>query len=149
MVMVKRLIGFFVVAILLITFHMQGQNDFSPIQGYSKMILVTDSQIPNKENFIKNGNDFYYLFENDDVNVDFATAKGLVFYYNANFTLDYFKNHLSYLMRGGDVVGYQCYYGFAADYNDYRLVNGKKINVQLVFTGDEWLLGFPLILTGF
>ena len=147
--MVKRMIGFFVVAALMLGFAAEKQDSFIPIQGFTKMVLVTENPLDDNLNFIKNGNDYYYLFENAPDAINLADAKGLVFYYHSSFDLDYFKKQMSYLTRGGDVGGYECYYGYNASYGDFRLIDGRKINAQLVFNGEEWLLGYPLILTGY
>ena len=34
-------------------------------------------------------------------------------------------------------------------YKEFEFIDGKKINVQLAKTDDNWVLGFPMILTGF
>ena len=41
------------------------------------------------------------------------------------------------------------YYGYTSKYSDFRLINGKKINIQIAFTEYGVMLGLPLILTGF
>ena len=35
------------------------------------------------------------------------------------------------------------------EFDDYIWVDGKKLNFQLVQKDDGWLLGMPMILTGF
>ena len=40
-------------------------------------------------------------------------------------------------------------YGYTSMFEKCEFVNGKKINVQLVLEGDQLIVGFPLIMTGY
>ena len=57
--------------------------------------------------------------------------------------------NFDYIYQGGSAQDYLIYYGYYSNFKDYRYVDGKKINFQLAKTGEGWILGLPLIETGF
>lgn len=43
----------------------------------------------------------------------------------------------------------QILYGYTSLYPESKMIEGKKVNVQMVIKGDELIVGFPMIMTGY
>ena len=75
---------------------------------------------------------------------------GISFYFSNDKKFDDFNKKFGYtLTEDGCLDGYSIYRGFYEGYKDFRYIDGKKINVQIAFVEETWIVGFPLILTGF
>ena len=80
----------------------------------------------------------------------FGNIEGLNFYFDKNTPFSFFEDNVDFIYKSdGKVNGYDIYYGYTVKYKDFLNINNKKVNFQLVNTQDEWIMGFPLILTGF
>lgn len=151
----KRVIAFFVIVVLFIVFAYFKQDEFA-FSDCNKLVVVT-SEIYNEfnEQPIKNGDEYYYTLTGDEIsffknNISHFKYKGLSLYYDNSYDLDFFKNIFkTQLTNPSKVENYQIYYGYYDNYRDYKIIDGKKINLQLVHTQNEWIAGFPLILTGY
>ena len=146
----KRVIGFFVAVILLIGVCVFKENDYALFNGFSRVIVVSEQE-QLYQNYLINGNQYYYIFdENADVKQllkqDFVSYN---FYYSPDFNIEKFMSNLDFCYQGGDVEGYKLYYGYYSDFNDFRYVDGKKVNIQIALTQSEIIVGLPLITTGY
>ncbi len=122
---------------------------------YEKMVIISSNDRLNLHcKILQNGDDFYYFIDNNKNNIQKLLndndIKGIVLYFSKDFNLNYFNNKLDYTLSKESIVGgRKVYYGYDKDYSDYRFVDNKKINVQLVYDGNQWIMGYPMILTGF
>ena len=151
----KRVIVFFFVVILLIFFAYFKQDNF-PFSDCNKLVVVTSEEYQEIDvQPIKNGNEYYYVLAGDEIvffknNMSQFKYKGLSLYYDNSYDLDFFKKEFkTQLSNPSRVENYEIYYGYYDNYKDYNIIDGKKINLQLVYTQNEWIVGFPLILTGY
>ena len=151
----KKLIAFFVIAILLISIRYFKTDDFSPFRDFSHVVIVSAKPYNDLTVQVQNGEQYYYDFENTEENrvilenIDKNDVEGYVFYYQLDKKLKDFTSHFDYIYQGEAVGSYDVYYGYYAGYNDFRYVSGKKVNFHLVKTDSSWILGLPLIVTGY
>lgn len=151
----KRVIVFICLIVFLIPLTTIKKKDFLNID-YKKITFISSNpRLIFDGEVVKNGNDFYYIIDKKDEinrikNINLDDIKGVVLYISKTYDLNYFNNIFNYnLIQTRDVEGKKIYMGYYKGYNDFRLINGKKINFQLVENDDFWVLGFPLIMTGF
>lgn len=149
----KKMVGFFLIIALLIGATIFNDFNHNIISSYNKMAIVSSSYVElYKDNVIESGGKFYYFF-NDDSVVDiekFNKIEGLNFYYDKNTPLSFFEKNVDFIYKSNKKINdYEIYYGYTVKYNDFVNVDNKKVNFQLVNTQEEWIIGFPLILTGF
>lgn len=151
----KKLIAFFIVAILLVSIKYFKIDDFSLFQTFDQLVIVTDKFYTNLNLESQNGEQYYYTFENNDKDkimiesIDKNDIEAYVFYYQPDKKLKDFSVYFDYIYQGGAVENYDVYYGYYAGYNDFCNLKGKKVNFQLVHSDNCWILGFPLIVTGY
>lgn len=152
----KKMIAFFILIILLFCISFIKNNNFNCLENYEKIIVVSNQIYDYLDlNPIKNGNEFYHVLTKENAddfleNINLYDYNGISFYYDLESNFDDFNKCINYTLSDPSYIdNYKIYYGFYDEYKDFRIVNGKKINVQLVQTESEWILGFPLILTGF
>ena len=147
----KKMIAFIFVIFLFLGIAVAKIN-FPQKFDYERLIIVSEKKLDYAS--IKNGNDYYYFFDKKDKtifnkNFDITDIKGLTFYISSKYDLNYFSNHFNYLTSKSEVDKKQVYYGYDKNYYDFRLIDGKKINFQLVKDEEGWILGYPAILTSF
>lgn len=149
------MIVFFISIVFLIGLT-QFKGNFISFADCQKIVVVS-SEVYEKldQDPIKNGGDYYHVLigtkrEEFESNIRQYNYKGLVLYYDQSFLLDYFKKTYSFnFTNPSRIDDYQIYYGYTSSYRDFRIVDGKKINVQLVKNNEGWIVGMPMILTGF
>ncbi|MBQ8909035.1 MAG: hypothetical protein IJY90_01955 [Clostridia bacterium] len=149
----KRMIAFIfaVLSLLCINFTQKQQIDFSCAQ---RAVLITSNPFENKD-FLCSGSDYYTHFEGDEVGEVLTSLhevqglKGLNLYFSNALDLSYFRSKIDYLSDKTIVGDYDIYYGYCNQFEDFKWVDGKKVNVQLAKTADGWIMGIPIILTGF
>ena len=149
----KRMIVFLFLCIFMIAFAFFKSNDFSFL-NCNKFVVVSKFEINESDKIIQNGNQYYNIFSSNPKDYLKSEVKnnadGYVFYFDSNNTKEDFEKLLGYdLTSCSEIEDYNCFYGYYNGYKDFRYVNGKKINFQLVLTEEEWILGFPVILTGY
>lgn len=151
----KRLIAF--VFIIISSFLLLATKNNNKVfeYDYEKAVVVTKNEnlLEDCEKTI-NGENVYFLVKKEQKekieNLDFSSVIGLVFYFDKEIKYDYFNKRFDYTLFGGKIIeGRQVFYGYDKNYCDYRIIENKKVNVQLAKTEDEWIIGYPLIITGF
>lgn len=147
----KRMIAFFIVFIFFIGLKIAGENNL-PYWNYDSVIIVSSNAIFEKQ-YIQNGEDFYFTFDKNEgetvlKDLNIKEIKGLVFYFN-NIDINNLLNKIDFYFDGTDVEGMKVYYGCDSSYPDYRYINGKKINVQIVENSTKTIVGYPMILCGY
>lgn len=147
----KKMIGFFVLIALLCVVCLNKTDNFAHFYNCDKLLIVSLTE-ESEDEHIKSGNVFYYEYESDFKNhIQNMKAQTIGYnFYFSSLNFDKFSKNFDYIYQGETFEqSYQIYYGFYSGYNDFRYIEGKKVNFQLVNTGDEWILGFPMILTGY
>ena len=149
----KRIVVFILATLALVSplFVKQEKLSFSDA---TKLCVVSkeDIELPQSTQKIKNGEQFYYLFDQnfDKALSNFDKIDGLNTYYQKDFKKEeLLKKHDVQSYYTSSSAGIEIVYGYTNSYHDFRYVNGKKINIQIAFTDTEVVVGFPLILTGF
>ena len=149
----KKMIGFFLIIALLIGASLLNGFSHEIISSYNKLVIVSSNYVEEyKDNAIESGGKYYYFFdaENEFDYEKFGNIEGLNFYFDKNTPFSFFENNVDFIYKSeGEINGYDIYYGYTVKYKDFLNINNKKVNFQLVNTHDEWIMGFPLILTGF
>ena len=151
----KRMIAFFMCALAMFLLKGGQVNNLSVFDRVEKVVFVLSEKNENFTDVLQNGNDFYYTFDKiEAMNLlssldEMNGLKGVNLYFSKELSLSYFQERLDFLGERKECEEMDVYYGFYRHYKKFELVDGKKVNVQLVFTGDQWIMGLPLILTGF
>ena len=151
----KRLIAFISIVLLSFLVLLSYKNNKIFDCNYEKFVVVTKNENLLKDcEKIVNGDNVYFIVEKEQKdkveNLNFSDTLGVVFYFNKNIKFNNFNRRFNYSLSGGkSIEGRQVFYGYDKNYSDFRLIENKKVNVQLVRTENEWILGYPLILTGF
>ena len=149
----KKMIGFFLIIALLIGASLLNGFNHEIISSYNKLVIVSSNYVEEyKDNAIESGGKYYYFFdaENEFDYEKFGNIEGLNFYFDKNTPFSFFVYNVDFIYKSeGEINGYDIYYGYTVKYKDFLNINNKKVNFQLVITQDEWIMGFPLILTGF
>ncbi|MBO5394762.1 MAG: hypothetical protein J6A28_02530 [Clostridia bacterium] len=151
----KRMIAFFMCALAMFLLKGGQVNNLSVFDRVEKVVLVLSEKNENFTDALQNGNDFYYTFDKmEAMNIlpsldEMKCLKGVNLYFSKELSLSYFQERLDFLGERKECVEMDVYYGFYRHYKKFELVDGKKVNVQLVFTGEQWIMGLPIILTGF
>ncbi len=125
-------------------------------EGYDRAVIISKyAGLGLEGEVVESGNDFYY-FVNKNVcesamkNLSSEKISGVVFYYNNKYNLNYFAKKFDYNLTKKTIVeNREVYYGYDKNYYDFRIIDGKKVNFQLAFDGNNWILGYPMIILGF
>lgn len=149
----KRIVAFIILALCgfgIIVGSNKGEYCFD---GLEKVCFVTnDLSLSSAENAVISGNYVYITVNPDEakeVYNNLKDIKGYVLYFNKDCRERLIGNLLDYHSTEY-YVGDTCVInGYSTDYVDYRLVDGKKYNVQMAFTEENIIVGYPMILTGF
>ena len=151
----KKMIVFFIFIVLLFTISFFNSNSIS-FADCEKVVVISGERYDElTEDIIQNGKEFYHVLTGE--NIDFFknsiskfNYKGLSLYFNKNHNLQHFNKVFSTTFSNkGKVDNYDIYYGYFNGYRDFKIIDGKRINMQLVKTESNWIVGFPMILTGF
>lgn len=151
----KRMIAFIFVMFMLLGIAYY-KDSLPQINDCERAVII--SKFDNLEidgDILQSGNDFYYYVDKKECEKAFEKygsekIEGVVFYFNNKYDLNYFNNKFNNTLTDKVVVE-KCdvYYGYDKDYFDFRLIDGKKVNFQLVNDGNNWILGYPMIIIGF
>ena len=147
----KRIIAFLFIGMTLIGLKEIKVDKFDFLNNFDSMIVICENKIDGIDNFVQNGNQYYYTFNANQKNIlNEIEYEGVVFKFKNDFNLENFKNYVDFISQSNkELQGYEIYYGYYNGYNDFRFIDGKKINFQLAYHDSTWILGFPLIMTGF
>lgn len=152
----KRMIVFLFTAVVLIaTKFIDNQPNFNEFEEVESVVVVCSVENEYMDYIFQSGEDYYYHFEGEKAffilqNLDvFVGMEGLNLYFSNTVDFSYFSSRLDFLGEETLVEGNKVYYGYYKGYKKSEIIDGKKINVQLVQTEDGWIMGLPMILTGF
>lgn len=127
---------------------------FQLFSAYKEVVIVTKEN-PQVENFnkLQNGNQFYIKCNKTNclkVVDQIEKIDGVVLHFSKETPLKYFQSLLNYdLSIQRNIEKSQVYYGYTSSFDGYVICNQKRVNVQLAKTSNGWVLGVPMILTGF
>lgn len=130
------------------------KNLFKLFERYEKVILVTENNIMHETKIVNGEKKYYTYLKNQegraiDVLTDLS-CEGLVFRFSESLDLEYFKNLFNFnLSDSKEIANLQVYSGYTSLFNRFIFENNKKINVQVAKTNSGWIVGLPVILTGF
>lgn len=150
----KRLIAFIFVVVLIIFVGYYNDSEESMFDLCDGILIITSKPVENKK-FYSSGGDFYSTFDVEESqsilkNLNRINGlKGVNLYFDGKIPFSYFSDKITYLKQTKDVGEYKVFEGYTTFFDKFNWIDNKKINVQLVQTQDQWILGVPLILTGF
>ena len=148
----KTLVAILFLPLLCFAVYYFSAEEILPIENAKAVSFVTTKKFEGLD-CIKNGNDYIVTVYSDfsnfyTTNKDFI--KGFNLYFDKNFNLDIYLKQLNAIVyKSCDVDSKEIYYGYTNIFNDFRFVDGKKINLQIAKDENAVIIGFPLILTGF
>ena len=149
----KKLLAFLLLGGFLFGISTFGKFDLLGNDKITKVCVVSSGQVEVADTTIvvASGNQYYYTSSPKEIKQQFDIDKvtGVILYFNqasVEEIADYYN--INYY-RGGDVEDMPIFYGYTSYYKDFNMINNKKINVQIAVCGDEIIVGFPAILTGF
>lgn len=148
----KRLLALIVLLGALLGLQNHSNFDFFACDGLQKVCFVTKENLLDSEDVIKSGNQFYCNLSIEQASQTYKSIEeldGMILYFfdtsleqiTKYYKVDYFKGQV--------VEGKEVFYGYSPLYKDFKLVDNKKINAQIVINANEIILGFPAILVGF
>lgn len=148
----KKMIAFFMTAICAMVVKYFTVEDFSSFLEFDKIVVVCQQKL--SEEFVQNGEEYYNVFKGqraEDILTDWENidAKAVNLYFDLEKELDYFSQRVENMQQISDIDGNHCWQGYYNGFKDFRYINKKKINFQLVQTDEGWIMGFPYIITGF
>lgn len=150
----KRMIAFFIVFVFLIGIKFVSENNF-PEYEFERLIIISKSSSLFDCEKIKNGNQFYYTFDNKTgqevlKNLKIDEIDGLVYYFDKTEDIQSIKNKLNFVYKTREVIkGMEVMYGYDSSYPDFNYIDGKKTNVQIVKNSTNIIIGYPMILCGY
>lgn len=152
----KKMIAFLLCGVLMLFAKGAFPSEIKSFDQAIKMVVVCEKELSYLENPFQSGQDFYYTIEGDkiatsldSIKQDQKNIKGINLYFSCETPLSYFQERIDYLGEKQMLGETEVYYGYYIYYQNFKWLDGKKINVQLVYTNQGWILGLPLILTGF
>ncbi len=127
---------------------------FAGFDDYEKVTIVSKENLSN-QNMIESGELKYYTFSKfqhgqalDALNKD--GFEGVVFSFSKEKNLDDFRQKLGCdLTIPKKVANAEVCYGYTSLFDRFVMAKGKKLNVQIAKTEYGWIVGLPMIITGF
>ena len=147
----KRLIAFILIlAPLFGLIGIRNKNEFWNVDGVSKAIVAT-KESPDGWDVLETMELNYITVKKEDLSqiLKNIKAEGIMLFANDSGLNNLLKSLNMLVFKEENVNGMNVVYGFTPKYEDYVLVDGKKINVQIASTRQEHVVGFPIILSGF
>ncbi len=148
----KRIIAFIFIFLVIAIIPLLAPRGYD-YAGLNAITFVTSKDIDD-ENYIsiKSGNDYFIKVDKTRA-LELAKKldiKGYNLHFDRSSDVEALKAHfIDYCMPKFEVNGIEILEGYTKSYCDFRIVEGKKINVQMAILKNEIIIGFPLILTGF
>ena len=140
-----RKVAFFLFVIAILVGGVCPFVDFQESQRVTLVCNDLPSQYLNEA--IKSGNDFYITTTTERAKslAKELDVRGYVLYFNKDKKIDF----VDYTLSDSNIDGYRVVTGYTNRFQKYRIVDGKKVNIQIAYTGEKIVVGLPLILTGF
>ena len=152
----KRIIAFLFVSLVGFAVLYAGDRPVNFYEWLDKVVFVSGENYDVADddiNVIVSGSDFYIVTPTalaGSVKDKLSDIMGYVLYFSKEADEDsLLESLMDYHSKASTQSGVRVINGYTSGYSDYRYVDGKKYNVQVAFTEDAILVGYPLILTGF
>lgn len=131
-----------------------GMTSFSAdTDEVTRATFVTESPIEMEgAEVIASGVDYYITVsaaQIEEAQSKLKNIKGYVCYYDKSVNENKINSLLQYKLSETIIENTRVLTGYTSAYKDYRIIDGKKVNIQVAFTESEVIVGYPLILTGF
>ena len=126
-----------------------------PNHQFEKLIVVSSSATLLNCEKLENGSQYYYLLNSKEgkkilKEISIQDIDGIVYYLDKAVGLKGIINKLDFFYQGREKIdGLEVYYGYDSSYQDFRIIEGKKINVQIVENSTNIIVGYPMILCGY
>ena len=149
----KKLIAFLMIGMSLWGLKFLPQNKAVRIlemDGLVKACIVTDDDVQG-ENVIQTL-DYNYIYLNNEEIKTFnqeINIKGITLYLENEKYKDIIKTLNMLVFKEEVLQDYSIIYGYTNKFRDFKIIDNKKINVQIVKNDDQVIIGFPLVLSGF
>lgn len=149
----KKLIAFFICFILLggVKFI---KEDNLPSYDFQKLIVISKQLNQFEVESIKNGNQYYYTFTQENKeklkDIKIKEVDGLVYYFAKEKGLENIKEIFDFSYASKEEIdGLDIWYGYSNDYPRFNIIKGKMVNCQIVENSTNIIVGFPMILCGY
>lgn len=123
---------------------------------YETVAIVTDENVEIEERkCVKNGKQRIYTYDKSEESLLQEhmignELEGIVLHFSLEIDFSYFQQLFKgNLTRASQIENISVYYGYVSSYPKSVIHKGKFVNAQLAKTDNGWVLGFPVILTGF
>lgn len=152
----KRIVCLFLLILSFITYYFYPRdvfyNHFSSI-GSAKFCYVYENGQENcvmtGAKVVRNGNSDMVYFEASKPSASgakYRQAKLLLADFNESEMVREFR---AKMVSDENVDGFYVKYLYSPIFREFCMVNGRKINVQIAFVGEEVVVGVPMIFSGF
>ncbi len=149
----KRIVVFLVVCGMLISFAFLGRADYDAFEAKSVTFVTSESYEGEGAQVVQSGDDYFIKVASDKaakVKKEIGNIKGYVLHFDKSVAeQEILSKYINFSFPPATIEGTRVITGYYAKEKDYRIVDGKKVNVQIAFKEDETLVGFPMILIGF
>ena len=145
---------FIITAALLLVGVILPKGDIFDIPNAKACIMLTSAEKAIKEelDFVDSGADAVVEFEDISKAKDCyqkLSPKSIIFTFdsqNVQKAQDFLSISSSSIQNLENMT---IIYGYTSKFNDSVMIDGKKVNVQIVIKQSEALIGFPLIMIGY
>ena len=150
--MKKILVFIFIALIIGVSYFVK--NTYNPLftlaETYKVCLIVKGDSLKKGEITSCGDVDFVYLTKEEGLDaVKKIPVEGLEFYLNGVSSDEVLKILEATVIEQSEVQGIRLIYAYSPFYQDAVIIDGKKVNLQLAFDGNNIIAGFPLILTGY
>ena len=135
-------------------------------------ILVTSIPFQD-DNFIYSGGNYYSVINKQDIGEILKKIRKLKKYlknkivtvcgqtgagkstlinkldFNETMSLQKLKKQVDFVSGKSLINGQEIYMGYSKNFDDFVWIDGKKVNLQIASIQNGYVVGIPLILTGF
>ena len=150
----KGMIAFVLFIAMLIALSVVPNRQTAVFSNAELGIVVTSIPFQD-DNFICSGGDYYSIINKQDIGEILQTQnkiegfKGINLYFNETMSLQKLKKQVDFVSEKSLINGQEIYMGYSKNFDDFVWIDGKKVNLQIASTQNGYVVGIPLILTGF
>ena len=148
------MIAFVLFTAILLTLSVVPKGQNIVFEKAEKGVLVTSIPFQD-DNFIYSGGNYYSVINKQDIGKILQAQnkiegfKGLNLYFNETISLQKLKKQIDFLSEKSVINGQEIYTGYSENFDNFVWIEGKKVNLQIASTQNGFVVGIPLILTGF
>ena len=149
----KKLIAFCLFGLSLFGFQFIPKEDNKEIfslSGISQACLVTTDNFESENSLTTL--DYTYVYAGKDEAFELykqINPKAVILFFQNLKPDDLMKSLNMLVLKEEYINDCKIIYGYTSKYNNFRLIENKRVNVQIACKNNEIIAGFPLILSGF